>query len=89
MGLCEERLGVGDPHVPETRRARGLYLPGLSHGSPRLGDFQGAAAPEIFDGALLVGRQECAQVADVLLEGGYLPLQLLLQLALRGWTESG
>ena len=26
VGLCEERLGVGDPHVPEARPARGLYL---------------------------------------------------------------
>ena len=89
VGLCEERLGVGDPHVAEARLARGLHLYGPSHGLPPLGDVLSVAAPEIFDGALAVGRQECVQVADVLLEGGCLPLQLLLQLALCGWAESG
>ena len=76
--LCEERLGVGDPHVPEARRARGLYLYGCPHVFPALGSVLGVAAPEIFDGALAVSRRECAQVADVLFEGGCLPLQLLL-----------
>ena len=78
VGLREERLGVGDPHVPEARRARGLYLYGPPHGFPPLGDVLGVAAPEIFNGPLAVSRQECAQVADVLFEGGCLPLQLLL-----------
>ena len=89
VGFCEECLGVGDPHVPEARRARGLHLNGPSHGLPPLGDVLGVAAPEVFDGALAFGRQECAQVVDVLLEGSCLPLQLLLQLALCGWAESG
>ena len=78
VGLCEERLGVGDPHVREARRARGLYLYGPPHSFPPLGDVLGMAAPEIFDGALAVSRQECAQVADVPFEGGCLPFQLLL-----------
>ena len=78
VGLREERLGVGDPHVPEARRARGLYLYGSPHGSPSLGDVGGVAAPEVLDGALAVCRQECAELANVLLEGGCLPLQLLL-----------
>ena len=34
-------------------------------------------------------RQEGAELANVLLEGGCLPLQLLLQLALRGRAEPG
>ena len=89
VGLCEERLGVRDPHVPEAPWARALYLYGPRHGFPPLGDVLGVAAPEFFDGALAVSRQECAQVADVLFEGGCLPLQLLLQLALRGRAESG
>ena len=38
----------------------------------------GVAAPEILDGALAVCRQECAELADVLFEGGCLPLQFLL-----------
>ena len=59
VGLCEDCLGVGDPHVPVARRARSLHLD---------------------------GRQEFAQVGDVLLEGGYLPLQLLMQLAPCGWA---
>ena len=78
VGLCEERLGVGDPHVPGARRARGLYLYGPPHSFPPLGDIMGVAAPEIFDGALAVSRQERAQVPDVLFEGGCLPFQLLL-----------
>ena len=78
VGLCEERLGIRDPHVPEARRARGLYLYGPPHGFPPLGDVLGVVASELFDGALVVSRQECAQVADVLFEGGCLPLQLLL-----------
>ena len=57
---------------------RGLYLHDCPHGFPLLGDVLGVAAPEILDGALAVIHQECAQVADVLLEGGCLPLQLLL-----------
>ena len=89
VGLCDERLGVGDLHVPEVRRARGLHLYGLPHGYPTLGDDLRVAAAEIFNCALAVGRQECAQVADVLLEGDCLPLQLLLQLALCGRAESG
>ena len=76
--LCEECLGVGDPDVPEARRARSLYLYRPPHGFPPRGDVLGVAAPEMFDGALAVCRQECAQVADVLFEGGCLPLQLLL-----------
>ena len=87
VGLCEERLGVGDPHVPEARRARGLHLYGPSHCLPPPSDVLGVAAPEISGGALAVRRQECAQVAGVLLKGCCLPLQLLLQLALRGWAE--
>ena len=89
VNLYEECLGFGDPHIPEAQQARGLYLYGPSHGFPPLGDVLGVAPPETFDGALAVGCQECAQVADVLLEGGCLPLQLLLQLALRGRAESG
>ena len=89
VGLCEERLGVGDPHVPEARWAWSLHLDGIWHGLALLGDVLGVAAPEVFDGALAVGRHECAQVAVLLLEGGCLPLQLLLQLALCGWAESG
>ena len=77
-GLCEERLGVGDPHIGEARRARGPYLYGPQHGFPALGDVLGVAAPKMFDGALAISRQECAQVADVLFKGGCLPLQLLL-----------
>ena len=38
----------------------------------------GVAAPEVLDGALAVCRQECAELANVLLEAGCLPLQLLL-----------
>ena len=56
VGLCEERLGVGDPHVPEARRARGLQLYGPSHGLPPLGDVLGVAAEDILDGALAVAR---------------------------------
>ena len=78
VGLCEERSGVGDPHVSEARRARGHYLYDPTHGFPPLGDVLGVAASEVFDGALAVSCQECAQVADVLFEGGCLPLQLLL-----------
>ena len=78
VGLCEERLGVGDPHVSEARRGRGLYLYGPPHGVPQLGNVLGVAVPEIFDAALAVSRQECVQVADVLFEAGCLPLQLLL-----------
>ena len=74
VGLCEERLGVGDPHVPVAQRARGLYLYGPPHGFPPLGDVLSVAATEIFDGALAVSRKECAQVAVVLFEGGCLPL---------------
>ena len=66
-GLCEERFGVGDLHVLEARRARGLHLHGPSHGFPPLGDVLGVAAPEFFDGAFVVSCQDCAQVADVLL----------------------
>ena len=78
IGLCQERLGVGDPHVPEARQARGLHLDGPSHSHWPLGDVLCVTAPEVFDGALAVGGQECAQLADVLFEGGCLPLQLLL-----------
>ena len=74
VGLCEERLGVGDSHVPDSRQARGLHLDGPSHGPPQLGDALSVAAPEVFDGALAVGRQGCAQEADVPLEGSCLPL---------------
>ena len=56
----------------------GLYLYGSPHGFPPLGDVGGVAAPEILDGVLAVRRQECAQLADVLFEGGCVPLQLLL-----------
>ena len=62
MGLCDERLGVGDPHVQNARRARGLQSDGPSQGLPLLGDFLGVAAREVFDGALAVGRQACAQL---------------------------
>ena len=78
VGLCEERLGVGDPHAPEAGRARGLYLYGPPHNFLPLGDVLGVVAPEIFDGEIAVSRQECAQVADVFFEGGCLPLHLLL-----------
>ena len=78
VGLCGERLGVGDPHVPEARQAWGLHLDDPSHGLPPLSDVLRVAAPNVFDGALAVRREECAQVADVSLEGGCLPLQLLL-----------
>ena len=78
VGLYEERLRVGDPQIPEARRAQGLHLDGPSHSLPTMGNVLGVAAPEVFDGALAVGRQECGQLADVLLEGGCLPLQFLL-----------
>ena len=78
VDLCWERLVVGDPHVPEARQARGLHLDGPSHGLRTLRNVLGLPAPELFDGALAVGGQECAQLADVLFEGGCLPLQLLL-----------
>ena len=61
VGLCEERLGVGDPHVREARRARGLYLYGPPHGFRPLGDVLGVAAPEIFDGALAVSLAAATQ----------------------------
>ena len=38
----------------------------------------GVGAPEVLDGALAVCRQECAELSNVLLKGGCLPLQLLL-----------
>ena len=60
VGLCQERLGVGDPHVQEAQRARGFHLDGLSHGLPPLDDVLGVAGPEVFDGALAVGSQEHA-----------------------------
>ena len=43
-----------------------------------LGDVGGVAAPEVLDGALAVCHREGAELASVLLEGGCLPLQLLL-----------
>ena len=64
VGLRQD-LGVGDPHVPEARRARGFHLDGPSHSLPPLDDVLGVAAPEVFDGALAFSSQQCAQLADV------------------------
>ena len=60
MGLHQERLGVGDPHVPQARRARGFHFDGPPHGLPPPDYVLGMAAPEVFDGAPAVGRQERA-----------------------------
>ena len=67
VGLRHERLRVGDPHVPEARRARGFHLDGPCYGLPPLDDVLGVAASGVFERALAVGSQESAQLADVLL----------------------
>ena len=46
---------------------RGLYLDGPPHGFPPLDDVLGVVAPQVVDGALAVGSQEGAQLANVLL----------------------
>ena len=53
------------------------------NGFPMWEDVLGVAAPEVLDGRFAVGRKEGTEVADVLFQGGGLPLQLLLQLVLR------
>ena len=58
---------MGDPHVQEARRARGFHFDGPSQGLPPLDYVLAVAALKVFDGALAVGCQERAQVADVLL----------------------
>ena len=65
VALRQERSGVWDPHVLEARRARSFHLDGPIHSLPPLDDVLGVAAPEVFDGALGVGSQECRQLADV------------------------
>ena len=71
-------LGTRTFQRPDRPGASTSIVYGPSHGFSPLGDVLGVTAPEIFDGAVAVSRQECAQVADVLFEGGCLPFQLLL-----------
>ena len=59
--------GVGDPHLPETRGARGFHLDCSSQNFPLLEDVLGLGAQEVFHGALAVSHQERALLADVLL----------------------
>ena len=67
VGFGQERLHVGDWNVPETRQARCFDFNGISEGLYLLDDVLGVAAPEVSDGALAVGSQECAQQPDGLL----------------------
>ena len=67
VALHQELLGVGDPLLSDVRQARGRSFDGSSDDLPPLQDILGVAAPEVFDDPLLVGRQERAQLADVLL----------------------
>ena len=67
LGIRYKRFGGGDPYLPEARQALGLYLDGPPHGLPPLDGVVGGAARELFDGALAVGCQEGAQLADILL----------------------
>ena len=67
IGLRQERLSVGDPHVSEARRARGFHLDCPSHGLPLQDYVRSVAAPEVLDGALAVRRQDRAENADVFL----------------------
>ena len=65
VGPHQEHFSVGDPNIPQARRARGLYLDGPRDSLRPLDYVLGVAAPEVLDGTFVVGREECAEVAEV------------------------
>ena len=75
------------PYVPYARPTRGFYLFGSSNGLEPLDYILGVTAPEVLDGSFAVGREEGAEVADVLFKGVRLSLQLRLEIVLRGGVE--